>query len=90
MRACNTSQLAPKHILVNARTRPVANLTGYFVIGGVSSATHGISSLVTVRETVYILGANYFHSGPSVRAAIVAFSLLDSELHVVNNYAMRK
>ena len=55
--------------------RSVADLTTYNIITP--------TALVTVRETVYILGGSSSFNGVPSYALIVAISLLDDELHVV-------
>ena len=54
--------------------RSVADLTAHLV---------HVTSLVTVRETVYILGGNSSIGILSSYPSIVAISLLDDKLHVV-------
>ena len=56
--------------------RSVVKLSAYFA---------QVTSLVTVRETVYILGSNTSADNVPLYASIVAISLLDDQLHVVTH-----
>ena len=62
-------------VYIDARMRSVADLTAYLA---------QVTSLVTVRETVYILGGSSpINVNRPSYASIVAISLLDDELHTV-------
>ena len=78
---CLRKLLKALRFVANARMRSVANLSTYF---------DSVTSLVTVRETVYILGGHYFPIDSLSYASIVAISLLDDELYVVTLFTMKE